>query len=136
MKTPSTTLSTACLLVIAGCRQDTRPIYSQPALLPEQAVTLKATGGYFVDSIDGARVKGAQVTFVGLGGNATTLTPGRHRVRANLNAGNLHGSVKFSFTYIVGHTYAIDNQGLFDPTFKLTDETTGQVVLNGHDDDG
>ena len=122
-------------LLAAGCQQDTRPIYAPPALSPAQTVTLKATGGYFVDGVDGARIEGMQVTFAGLGGNGTTLAPGRHRVRANLSAGNLHGTTKFTFTYVAGHTYTIDNQGLFDPTMKLTDDTTGQVVLNGHDDD-
>ena len=122
-------------LLAAGCKQDTRPIYAPPALSPAQTVTLKAIGRL----LRRRRGRGAHRGHAGdvcrPRRERDDAGPGRHRVRANLSAGNLHGTTKFTFTYVAGHTYTIDNQGLFDPTMKLTDDTTGQVVLNGHDDD-
>jgi hypothetical protein len=120
-------LALVCVLAPSGCASpDPRPAYVTPSLAAGEAATIKASMGYWIREVDGARLPGpAPFTF---SGNTVKVAPGPRAI----GLGIPNGYFRFSYPFRAGHSYDFEGTGdAGGGVVKITDQTTGNSTSVG-----
>ena len=116
----------AVVLILCGCASsDPRPKYATPGLASDQVATIKAGSGYWVDSVDGARLPGPG--FFAFSGNTVKVAPGDRSIGLDIPGGYF----QFSYHFRAGHSYTLSNPGPNSGVVKITDKQTGTSAVVG-----
>jgi hypothetical protein len=110
-----------------GCREIT---YAPPHLPVSHVATLKASGSTFIDEIDGRTVEGgAGIAAFGLvGGNETTVIPGRHEIKVEYQSGNGYTHFRLLLDLSPNTTYHFEGKA-FSQRLEIINQTTTKTSI-------
>jgi len=115
----------ALIAVASGCGSDPRPKYVAPELPPDQLVSVRTTGGLYIDGVDGAKLGSAGLNVLGMGGHTVKLRPGERNLSAWIQSGQSTARFNFNHTFEAGTEYAIGPDNAWFPrNVKITNLKT------------
>ena len=110
--------------LVVGCQQH----YREPPAADNPA-TLVGRDGTYINEVDGARVRSAEVANEA-GGNNVTVTPGQRRIQAYTLAKGARaaGLWRFTYNFEPGRTYDLSPSSDTTLSLQVKDRATGKVI--------
>src|SRR4051794_35344494 len=137
-------LSAGALILLAGCQTYSGPVYEVPANAPPQTLAHVHTQAARIKEVDGARVKGYQANYVGVGWGTDEfdVIQGPHKMilewsPSAAGSSRQYETTPLDYTFKAGHSYLIGSTIwrymvlAMDYDLFITDETDHVKTMLG-----